>query len=400
MQSERRSATTAWSRVPAGRAGRPRRARSRTARARSWHQPLGSNRAARAWSCTTSPASRFPVQLSRELARRGHQRPASPLPLATAPARATSSCATTTRDPRDRADSMGAPFDKYSPANRLRQELTYGRPAGRRIRGARPDVVLSGDTPLFAQSRRSSAPVGGSRSRSSSGCRTSQRRHALEAKRRLPLAETRLRAGARGLERKALMSSYAVVAISEDFRTTLLAVAHPGAADPRDRELGPLDDLPLRPRENAWARSHGLDGKPVLLYCGRSGSSTILPAAPARGLAPSGRVVVASEGLGADWLRERPLDNLRLARVPALRRAARRARPPATSSLVILEREAGTFAVPSKVLSYLCAGRPLLAALPHGQPRSQGDRVQRRRRPGGTGRRGGADRGGATPVGG
>ena len=32
--------------------------------------------------------------------------------------------------------------------------------------------------------------------------------------------------------------------------------------------------------------------------------------------------------------------------------------------VVILEREAGRFAVPSKVLSYLCAGRPLLAALP------------------------------------
>jgi len=29
--------------------------------------------------------------------------------------------------------------------------------------------------------------------------------------------------------------------------------------------------------------------------------------------------------------------------------------------VVILEREAGRFAVPSKVLSYLCAGRPLLA---------------------------------------
>jgi glycosyltransferase involved in cell wall biosynthesis len=30
----------------------------------------------------------------------------------------------------------------------------------------------------------------------------------------------------------------------------------------------------------------------------------------------------------------------------------------------ILEEEAGTFSVPSKTLSYLCAGRPLLLAMP------------------------------------
>jgi glycosyltransferase involved in cell wall biosynthesis len=32
--------------------------------------------------------------------------------------------------------------------------------------------------------------------------------------------------------------------------------------------------------------------------------------------------------------------------------------------LALLEADAGAFSVPSKVLSYLCAGRPLLAAIP------------------------------------
>jgi glycosyltransferase involved in cell wall biosynthesis len=32
--------------------------------------------------------------------------------------------------------------------------------------------------------------------------------------------------------------------------------------------------------------------------------------------------------------------------------------------VVILEPDAGAFSVPSKIFSYLCAGRPILAALP------------------------------------
>jgi glycosyltransferase involved in cell wall biosynthesis len=79
------------------------------------------------------------------------------------------------------------------------------------------------------------------------------------------------------------------------------------------------------------------------------------------------RVVVISEGLGADWLQEQKktfqLPNLILlpyqpyGDLPDVLGTA-------DVLIAILEPSAGVFSVPSKVLSYLCAARPLLLAVP------------------------------------
>ena len=258
---------------------------------------------------------------------------------------------------------MGADFAKYSPAKRVRQEITYGNRVGRRIAECRPDVVLSADTPLFAQSvivrsLRGKTPL----------IFWLQDFYSLamqpEAERRVPVAGGFLGRSLIGLERKALLRSDAVVAISEDFRTRLLDWGVPAERIEVIENWAPVEELPLRPRQNGWARRHGLESGPVLLYSGTLG----LKHDPALLLRlaeelPGVRVVVASEGLGADWLRERPRENLVLlgfqpyGDLPDVL---------ATGDvlIVILERDAGRFAVPSKVLSYLCAGRPLLAALP------------------------------------
>jgi glycosyltransferase involved in cell wall biosynthesis len=306
----------------------------------------------------------FPVQLSRELARRGHDvlhlhcpsyragkgdlelRADDPPPLAIEPI------------------DMEGDFAKYSPARRVRQELTYGERAGRRIAAHRPDVVLSGDTPLFAQSvilrscRRKRIPfVFWLQDLYSVAMR-------LEARRRIPVAGRGIGNALVGLERKALQRSSAIVAISEDFRKTLLAWGVPAERMHVIENWAPVDELPVRSRENGWARRHCLDGKPVLLYSGTLGlkhdAGLLLELAEAL---PEVRVVVASEGLGADWLAERPRENLLLLgfqpydELPDVLGAG-------DILLVILERAAGAFAVPSKVLSYLCAGRPLLASVP------------------------------------
>jgi colanic acid biosynthesis glycosyl transferase WcaI len=306
----------------------------------------------------------FPVQLSRELARRGHR----VLHIHCPSYRAGKGDLELREDDPPTLDieplGMDGQFEKYSAAKRVRQEVTYGKRLGRRIAEQRPDVVLSGDTPLFAQavalrsSRRAKVPfVFWLQDLYSVAMR-------LEAKRRLRLGGNALGQALVGLERKSLASSDAIVANSQDFRTTLLQWGIPAQRIHVIENWAPLEDLPLRPRENDWARSHGLDGKPILLYCGTLG----LKHNPAllRKLAeslPDVATVVASEGLGADWLRERPLDNLLLLgfqpyeELPDVLAAG-------DVLLVILERDAGTFAVPSKVLSYLCAGRPLLAALP------------------------------------
>jgi glycosyltransferase involved in cell wall biosynthesis len=306
----------------------------------------------------------FPVQLSRELARRGND----VLHLHCPSYRAgKGDLELRAEDPPLLAIEpidMGGDFAKYSPVRRVRQELTYGERAGRRIAAHRPDVVLSGDTPLFAQSvilrscRRKRIPfVFWLQDLYSVAMR-------LEARRRIPVAGRGIGNALVGLERKALQRSSAIVAISEDFRKTLLAWGVPAERMHVIENWAPVDELPVRPRENGWARRHGLDGNPVLLYSGTLGlkhdAGLLLALAEAL---PEARVVVASEGLGADWLAERPRENLLLLgfqpydELPDVLGAG-------DVLLVILERAAGTFAVPSKVLSYLCAGRPLLASVP------------------------------------
>jgi glycosyltransferase involved in cell wall biosynthesis len=79
------------------------------------------------------------------------------------------------------------------------------------------------------------------------------------------------------------------------------------------------------------------------------------------------QVVVISEGLGADWLREKKaklgVDNLLLLPFQPFENM-----PDVLASsdvlVAILEPDAGVFSVPSKVLTYLCAGKPILAVMP------------------------------------
>ena len=133
----------------------------------------------------------------------------------------------------------------------------------------------------------------------------------------------------------------------------------------------PIDELPLRPRANEWARQHGLVDKRVVLYSGTLGlkhdPGAIVQLARHFSNQDDVEVVVVSEGRGADWLRRRReeerLSNLRL--LPFQPYADL---PDVLASgdvlLTLLEADAGAFSVPSKVLSYLCAGRALLAAVP------------------------------------
>ncbi len=187
----------------------------------------------------------------------------------------------------------------------------------------------------------------------------------LEARRRIPVAGRGIGNALVGLERKALQRSSAVVAISEDFRKTLLAWGVPAERMHVIENWAPVDELPVRPRENGWASRHGLDGKPVLLYSGTLGLKhdaglaarswrTRSPRpgswSPRRGSAPTGspsgraRTCCCSDSS--------PTTSCRTCSAPA------------TSCSSSSSAPRGAFAVPSKVLSYLCAGRPLLASLP------------------------------------
>jgi colanic acid biosynthesis glycosyl transferase WcaI len=128
-------------------------------------------------------------------------------------------------------------------------------------------------------------------------------------------------------------------------------------------EIRPVD------KDNDWARLHRLHDKTVALYTGTLGlkhNPAILLDLARAGGAQALQVVVLSEGKAAQWLeqvaRQAQLDNLTvlpfqpMTLYPQILGAG-------DILLAILGAEAAAFSVPSKILSYLAAGKPIVAAL-------------------------------------
>jgi colanic acid biosynthesis glycosyl transferase WcaI len=133
----------------------------------------------------------------------------------------------------------------------------------------------------------------------------------------------------------------------------------------------PIESLPVLSRNNDWAQAQDLADKFVFLYTGTLGMkhnpNLLLQLALRHRQHPDVRVVVVSEGIGSDWLKterdKHHLDNLILLPYQPFEILPQVL---ATGDVLVsvLEEDAGVFSVPSKVLTYLCAQRPLLLAVP------------------------------------
>lgn len=312
----------------------------------------------------------FEVQLSRQLARRGHK----VLHLYSADVVGPKGSVQRLPDDPDHFTveglTTGEPLNRSNLIRRRRQEAKMGDLLAERCRNLRPEVVIAANVPLDAQFKLMAA------ARSIGACfifwlqdiisvameKILQKKSFLY---RLPIAFYRLK------EEKLLRNSDAVVAISEDFVPIL---DHWGVSRRKVDVIpnwAPLSEIPLRSKQNAWARKHGLTEARVVLYAGTLGfkhdPGKMVEVAAAAAGAPDVRVVVVSEGPGAEFVsteaRRRGLNNLivlpfePIAVLPEMLASAE-------VLVVLIEREAGIFSVPSKLLSYLCAGRAVLLSVP------------------------------------
>lgn len=306
----------------------------------------------------------FQVQLSRELARRGHRVVHAWCARLQTPRGA---LARRPDDPPEldfRPIDLGYEFDKYGLWSRWHQEKTYGTLIGKVVEEFKPDVVLSANTPLRAQAvllsrtKRSGAGfVFWIQDVLGVGIRQALRR-------RLGILGEAPAALISTLERRLWREADHVVAISEDFLPRLPASVRTGYASVI-HNWAPIDEVPVLARDNPWARAQGLDSRPWFVYTGTLGlkHNPMLLAALARHLGDRARVVVISEGPGAELLRGQALPNLDVLPFQPFERMPK-VMASADVLVALLEADAGEFAVPSKVLTYLCAARPLLLAVP------------------------------------
>jgi colanic acid biosynthesis glycosyl transferase WcaI len=164
-----------------------------------------------------------------------------------------------------------------------------------------------------------------------------------------------------------------VICISSAFEATLDRWRVPASGRVVIPNWAPIDELPILPEQHLLHDILGLRAEHrVVLYSGTLGykhdpECLVAVAKALQRTDDEARLVVVSEGLGRDLLAQRLADDPSLPLVladyqpydllPGIMASAK-------VLLVILESDAAEFSVPSKLLTYLCAGRPIVGYLP------------------------------------
>ncbi len=273
--------------------------------------------------------------------------------------------------------SLHQPFRKYAPMSRLRWERAYGRAWVEKLRQSRPTAVIACNLPLFSlwefarHARRAELPwIMWHQDIYSHGM-------AGELSRRFPRPIARL--GARllsAIEARIVRSASHVVAIGDAFTKVYDEWGvHPDRVDVVPN-WAPLDKIYPVERSNRRSSLLFPDNPDFrLVYAGTLGrkhNPVLLPhlveQLRARGV--DAQLAVVSEGEGAELVASsaaaaagnvtilgfQPADDL-----PEVLGSA-------DVLVALLEPDATMFSIPSKVLSYMAAGRPIVGLIPADNP--------------------------------
>ena len=313
----------------------------------------------------------FIVQLSRSLAGRGHD----VLHAYSASFQGPHEGLVKQESDPERYDVVGVrlkePFQKHSFIKRRQQEVEYGRLVAAEIERWKPDIVISGNTATEPQRLiERAAHRQGARFvfwvQDVYGVAVQQ-----ILSRSIPVLGSAIGLVYQAVDRSVLRRSDSVVLITEDFQPLMDRWGIDRQRTHVVQNWAPLDSIRPHPKVNPWSRQHGLDDKLCLLYSGTLGMKhnpdALLQLALRFRNDDRVRVVVVSEGPGADWLRskkeEHGIDALLIVDWQPYE-VLSEVLASADILLAILEPYAGIFSVPSKVLSYFCARRAVLLSVP------------------------------------
>jgi colanic acid biosynthesis glycosyl transferase WcaI len=313
----------------------------------------------------------FQFDLSRELARRGHEVRHFFFAEDMGPK---GKVQRSSNDPPSfsvKAISIDRPYSKQNLIRRHQADTLYGKLASRIIASFEPDVTISGNTPLDAQA----AILEEVHRAGSAFVFWMQDFYSLAAARilgrKMPVLGHAIGAYYKHLEARMLCRSDGVVLISGDFKPALDRFGVESNATEVIPNWGALQDLQLRPKNTAWAKKHGLSDKFVFLYSGtlalKHDPNMLWALAERFDYDPKVALVVVASGVNFEALKARcasePKPNLVLLPLQPMA-VFPDVLGSADAFIALLEKDAGPWSVPSKILSYLCAGRPVLLSAP------------------------------------
>ena len=308
----------------------------------------------------------FTAQLARQLAWMGHETVYASFADFATPKGRTAQVAGDPAGFKAVEVHLNAPFDKENLLRRALQQRDYARRVSALVRAERPDVVISASAPLEVNKAMADAV----RSIGGRFVFWMQDIHsdaiALILKRKNVLLGKLAGAYYRRFEMARLRRADGVVVIAEAFRDTLASWGYDTSEVEVIENWAAIDDLPRRARDNAWARANIPGERLRIVYSGTLARKHNPDMLLELGRRIDADVYLFSEGRSADYVRSSaaaeglsnvfvrpwvPVDDL-----PDMLGAA-------DILCVVIEKDAATFSVPSKVLSYLCAGRPILGAI-------------------------------------
>jgi colanic acid biosynthesis glycosyl transferase WcaI len=270
--------------------------------------------------------------------------------------------------------TVGRPLHKYSVRRRTDYEVRFARRLWRDLKGADPDVVVLCNTPLVVLS----AVTRYLKLRRIPWVLWHQDVYSAamsaEVRRRLPRSLARpVSMAIRRSERASCLRAASIVAIGPGFLPYYERWGIPSARVSVIPNWAPLDEITPAPRDNEWARAKGLDLAALrLVYAGTLGRKhrpllllELHEALARRGI--DATLVVVSEGVGAEEIRENAGAGVT---VLPFQDASQLPLVLASGDVLValLEADAAEFSIPSKVLSYLAAGRPVVGMMPAGNP--------------------------------
>jgi glycosyltransferase involved in cell wall biosynthesis len=311
----------------------------------------------------------FQVDLSRELALRGHEVSHTYFHGDLGPKGRLEKSSV---DPDGLSFSgvkLGRPYDKASFVRRRFDDVSYGKAVARLVHSSKPDIVISGNTPTEAQS----SIVRACKKNGSAFVFWVQDFYSIAVsqllRKKLGLPGALVGAYYRFLEQRQFKNSNAVVVITNSFSPLAKRWTRSDDNVFVIENWGAMNDIAPHAKDNKWARRHGLQNSFNFVYSGTLAlkHNPELLVQLAKAVKGRANVVTVSQGVGVSHLEraklEHGLDNLVL--LP-LQPFADLPMVLATSDVAVatIEPEAGMFSVPSKVQSYFCAGRPVLLAAP------------------------------------
>jgi colanic acid biosynthesis glycosyl transferase WcaI len=313
----------------------------------------------------------FQVQLSRALARRNHEVLHLYCSSFQTPRGFVQKLDTDGDNFSCRAIELSRPFEKYKFVKRFFQEIEYGKLLVKEVDKFKPDILISANNPLDPQRILLRYCI----KNNIKFIFWLQDIYGFAIKKlltkKLSILGQLIGSYYVRSEFSMLRDSDRVITISEDFVKILSEAKILEEKIDVVHNWAPLEELEMKDKDNIWSREHGLHDKVCIVYTGTLGlkhnPELLVNIALALKDQSHIRIVVVSEGLGADFLKKKK-EEFQLNNLIILDFQPFELMPEVMATadvlIAILDRDAGFFSVPSKVLTYHCAGRPLLLSVP------------------------------------